>query len=142
MAKPKYKVPSLRVRLDGNLRMAVPWKDVDPAEWKTLDPREQKFLDWYLAHRDDRKAFGVMKDLMVAILNGEVGPVVQAAVVDGNTNEAIDALQDLVGGWGGDEVEEEDITEFIIPTPDPAPLPSASPQMQDRHLEGEERAGI
>lgn len=91
MAKPKNAVPSVRVRLDGNIRQPV------------IDPREQKALDWYAEMSKQRKAFPIAWGFIVAAINGELGPQVQAAVVDGNTEQTIDALQDLLGAFGGEE---------------------------------------
>ena len=91
MAKRKYEVPSIRIRLDGNIRQPC------------LDPRVQKALDWYDEMSKKRKAFPIAWGFVVAALNGELGPQVQAAVQDGNTEETIDALQDLIGAFGGEE---------------------------------------
>lgn len=95
MAKTKYKVPSERIRLDGFLRMR--------ADGIALDEREQKFLDWYKENRENRKAFTMAKEMMTAVLNGELGEQVQKAVVAGNTDEARAALQDLLGAFGSDD---------------------------------------
>lgn len=91
MARRKSLVPSKRIRLDGYVRQVA----VDIA----LDPREQKFLDWYLTNRENRKAFTVAKDMLCAMLNGELGQQVKVAVEQGNTQEAIEALQDLLGAF-------------------------------------------
>lgn len=99
MARHKNPVPSARVRLDGYQKMPI------------TDPREQIFWDWYLKNRANRKAFSVAKELLLAALNGELGERVAVAVKDGNTADAIDALQDLLGVFGGED----------IPSPDPDP---------------------
>lgn len=91
MAKPKNKVPSVRVRLDGNIRQPV------------TDEREQKALNWYAEMSKQRKAFPVAWGFIVAAVNGELGPLVQAAVADGNTDEALEALSDLLGAFGGSD---------------------------------------
>lgn len=91
MSRMKNKFPSVRVRLDGNIRQPV------------LDEREVKALAWYAEMSKQRKAFPVAWGFIVAAVNGELGPQVQAAVVDGNTEEAIDALQDLLGAFGGSD---------------------------------------
>jgi len=88
MAKPKNQFPSERVRLDGFVRMR--------AQGKTEDPREQVFYDWYLANRVNRSAYTVMKEMMTAMLNGEMGPQIQQAVQAGDTQAAIEAAQDLM----------------------------------------------
>lgn len=108
MAKPKNKVPSIRVRLDGNIRQPC------------VDPREVKALKWYEEMSHQRKAFPIAWGFIVAAVNGELGPQVQAAVVDGNTEEAIDALQDLLGAFGGDE-----------PPPPSAPPPNTREVLRD-----------
>lgn len=87
MAKPKNIIPSVRVRLDGNIRRPV------------TDPREQKALEWYAEMSKQRKAFPIAWGFIVAAINGEMGPQVRAAVESGNTEEAIDALQDLLGAF-------------------------------------------
>jgi len=91
MTRPKNKKPSVRVRLDGYVRQPV------------IDPREQKALDWYEQMSKQRKAFPVAWGFIIAAVNGELGPQVQAAVVDGNTEEALDALHDLLGAFGSDD---------------------------------------
>ncbi len=90
MARPKNAEASERIRLDGYQRMPI------------TDPREKVFWDWYVKHRANRKAFSVAKELLLAALNGELGQRVAEAVYDGNTEEAIDALQDLMGAFGGE----------------------------------------
>jgi len=91
MAKQRYAVPSVRVRLDGNIRQPV------------MDAREVKALEWYAEMAKQRKAFPIAWGFIVAAVNGEMGPLVQAAVAEGNTAEAIDALQDLLGAFSGDD---------------------------------------
>jgi hypothetical protein len=88
MPKPKNAVPSERLRLDGYIPMG--------ADGKAKDPRDQVLLDWYHAQRKNRQAFPAMKELLIAALLGELGPRVQAAVSDGNTEEAREALSDLM----------------------------------------------
>lgn len=88
MARAKNKVPSARVRLDGYQSMPV------------VDDRERIFWDWYLKARDSRTAFPVAKQLIISALMGELGPQVAAAVSDGNTEETIDALKDLLSAFG------------------------------------------
>ena len=88
MAKPKNKYPSVRLRLDGYITMG--------AGGRALDERDQVLLDWYEANRKNRQAFPAMRELLIAALLGELGPKVQKAVSDGNTEEARAALSDLM----------------------------------------------
>jgi hypothetical protein len=87
MARRKREIPSERIRLDGYQQMPI------------LDPRDQVAFDWYVANRAKRQAFPIAWELIKAALNGELGPRVQEAVEQGNTAEAIDALQDLIGAF-------------------------------------------
>lgn len=82
MARPKGG-PTIRIRLDGNIK--------PPAK----DSREDKALQWYLAMVKERKAFNMAWEFIVAAVNGEMGPQVQAAVQAGDTAAAIEAAQDL-----------------------------------------------
>lgn len=91
MAKPKNDFPSERVRLDGFVRMQ--------GQGVTLHPREQVFFDWYVENSANRAAFTVMKEMMTAMLNGEMGPQIQAAVKTGDTQAAIEAAQDLFNAF-------------------------------------------
>jgi hypothetical protein len=91
MARIKNEVPSVRVRLEGLQTMPI------------LDKRVQKTMDWYLENKKERKAFTIAWQLLISAVNGELGPQVQAAVADGNTQEAIDALQDLLGAFGASD---------------------------------------
>ena len=91
MARKKNDVPSVRIRLDGFLRM----RDEGIAE----SEREQVFLDWFLENSANRKAFTVMKEMMTAMLNGEMGPQIQQAVQAGDTQAAIEAAQDLISAF-------------------------------------------
>jgi hypothetical protein len=88
MSRMKNKVPSVRVRLDGYQAMPI------------VDERERVFHEWYLKARGERKAFPVAKELIISALMGELGPQVAAAVSDGNTEETIDALKDLLSAFG------------------------------------------
>jgi len=91
MSKPRNEFPSERVRLDGFVRMQ--------SEGVTLYPREQVFYDWFVANSANREAFTVMKEMMTAMLNGEMGPQIQAAVKTGDTQAAIEAAQDLFNAF-------------------------------------------
>lgn len=88
MPRKKNRFPSLRFRLDGWVEMK--------ADKVALNEREQKFVNWYLANRDERKAATIAKGMITAILNGEMGQQFAQAVEHGNTEEAVEALQDLM----------------------------------------------
>jgi hypothetical protein len=88
MPKPKNVVPSVRLRLDGYIPMG--------ADGKARDERDQVLLDWYNANRRNRKAFPAMRELLIAALMGELGTRVREAVSTGNTEEAKEALADLM----------------------------------------------
>ena len=90
MSRIRNAVPSVRVRLDGYQIMPI------------LDERIQRTMDWYLKNKKERKAFTIAWQLLISAVNGELGPQVQAAVEEGNTDEAIDALKDLLGAFGSD----------------------------------------
>ena len=90
MPRPRNAEPSVRIRFEGYQRMPIE------------DPRVRVAYDWYLQHKEERKAFPIMWELLVAALNGELGEGVKVAVEQGNTQEAIEALQDLMGTFGGD----------------------------------------
>ena len=88
MPKPKNKYPSYRVRLDGYIQMR--------AEGVTADARQQVLYDFLQANGKSRKAFPMAMELLIAALNGELGPQVKSALSDGNTEEAREALADLM----------------------------------------------
>lgn len=87
MPRPRFAVPSERIRFEGYQRMPIE------------DPRVQKAYEWYQENKKERRAFTIAWQLIVAALNGELGPQVQVAVEEGNTEEAIHALQDLMGAF-------------------------------------------
>lgn len=87
MPRHRNQVPSERVRLDGYQQMPI------------TDPRDQVFWDWYLEKRKTRQAFPLAKALITAALHGELGVQVQQAVQHGDTDEAADALNDLLGAY-------------------------------------------
>jgi hypothetical protein len=87
MARSKNPFPSLRVRLDGQLRRR--------SEFEALTERDQKFLDWYMSNADQDR-FGLAREIITAMLNGELGARVQDAVMKGNTEEAVEAARDLI----------------------------------------------
>jgi len=91
MPKKKFTVPSERIRFEGLQRMPI------------TDPRVQVAYEWYLKNKKAKKAFPIAWQLIISALNGELGPQVKVAVEQGNTEEAISALQDLLGAFGSDE---------------------------------------
>lgn len=90
MARPKGP-PTIRIRLDGNIREPAP------------DSREAKALKWYLEQVQNRRAFNMAWEFVVAAVNGELGPQVQAAVHAGDTSAAIEAARDLFDAFVVDE---------------------------------------
>lgn len=87
MARSKNPFPSLRVRLDGQLQRK--------SEFEALTERDQKFLDWYMSNADQDR-YGLAREIITAMLNGELGTRVQDAVMKGNTEEAVEAARDLI----------------------------------------------
>lgn len=95
MPKKKFEVPSLRIRLDGYERQPI------------SDPRVQLAVDWVNEKKKEREAFPMAWALLIAALNGELGGQVQSLVERGaaNTEEAMDALHDLLGAFRGEAGE-------------------------------------
>lgn len=91
MSRKKHEVQSERIRFEGYQRMPI------------TDPRVQVAYDWYQDNKAERKAFPIAWQLLIAALNGELGPQVQVAVEAGNTEEAIGALQDLMGAFRSED---------------------------------------
>jgi hypothetical protein len=73
---------------------------IDPYIWRGEDPRRDAVLEWY-DNLPSRQRTALVMELIAAALLGELGPQVKAAVSDGNTEEAIDALKDVLGAFGG-----------------------------------------
>ena len=88
MPRAKNEFPSKRFRLDGFIQMT--------SAHVTLHEREQKFFDWYMQNKGERKAATLAKGMITAILNGEMGEQFIQAVEKGDTEEAVEALQDLL----------------------------------------------
>lgn len=88
MPRKRFSVPSARIRFEGLQRMPIE------------DPRVQVAYEWYLTNKEAKKAFPIAWQLIISALNGELGPQVKVAVEQGNTEEAINALQDLLGAFG------------------------------------------
>ena len=76
-------VRSERIRWDGNRKRGI-------------NPRWDVTFAWNDAHPSGTR-FGMVWELVTSALNGELGERVQAAVASGNTEEAVDALHDLLG---------------------------------------------
>lgn len=91
MPRKKSAVPSERIRLDGYQPMPI------------VDERDRKAFEWYVENRAKRQAFPIAWELIKAALNGELGGKVQQAVADGNTEETISALQDLIGAFSDED---------------------------------------
>jgi hypothetical protein len=87
MPPKKRDVPSGRVRIDGYQQMPI------------INEREQRFWDWYQEMKKNRKAFPMAKALIIAALHGEMGARVQEAIVTGDTEQAQEALDDLLGNF-------------------------------------------
>jgi hypothetical protein len=85
--KPKFETPSIRVRLEGNIRAPV------------TDPRVQKTIDWIKMQRKSRQAFPMAFDLLVAAVNGELSSVPLAALEAGDQKAADAALDDLLAAF-------------------------------------------
>ena len=92
MGRKKHETPSIRIRLDGYVRQPI------------QDPRVQVTVDWLNEQRSQRKAFPMAFELLTAALNGELGEGVQVAIQQGDTEKAHDALRDLLGAFGGDDI--------------------------------------
>lgn len=90
MARPKNQFRSLRVRLEGLIPRV--------SEDKAVSERDQVFMTWYLDN-DGNNRFGLAKEIITAMLMGEFGERVQAAVKQGNTEEALEAAFDLLGDF-------------------------------------------
>lgn len=89
MPRRKYAERSERIRFEGYQRKPI------------TDPRVQVAYDWYMKNKAERKAFPIAWQLMISALNGELGENVKVAVQAGNTEEAMNALHDLMGAFGG-----------------------------------------
>ena len=83
MARPKDKFPSLRKEL--NLRFPMP----------ITDPRVQRVVDWINEANKKRRAASMARELLVSALNGELGPMMQAAVEKGDVELAREAAVEM-----------------------------------------------
>jgi hypothetical protein len=75
---------------------------IDPYIWKGEDPRKDAVLEWYDKLPSGQRT-ALVVDLIAAAVLGELGPQVKAVVSDGNTEETIDALKDLLGAFSGED---------------------------------------
>ena len=99
MTRPKDKIPSERVRIDGNRKRGI-------------DTRQDKTWAW-LDAIPAGKRFDFVWDLLTAALNGELGSVMQAAVEEGDVELARKAAAEIIGAF----VVDDEVTL----TPDPSP---------------------
>lgn len=83
MARPKNKVPSVRIRLDLNLPMPV------------TDPDVQRAVDWLSEKRAGRRAAPMAFQLIVMALAGKMGAQVQEAVEMGDVELARQAAEQM-----------------------------------------------
>ena len=95
MSRKKNSEQSIRIRLDGYIPMPI------------RDERDQKFYYWYLEQRGKRKAFTVARELLTAILNGEMGLQIQTAIQQCDTQAAIEAAQDLINAFVIDDAAQD-----------------------------------
>ena len=82
MARPKDKVQSQRIRIDGYRKRGV-------------DARFDKTFAWLDAIPEDKR-FPFVWDLLTAALNGELGPAMQVAVEESDVEKARTAAQEIV----------------------------------------------
>ena len=78
-------IPSERIRMDGYRKRGVNTRDDVTFAW----------LDSLSAGT----RFGMAWELLTAALNGELGERVQKAVESGNTDEAVQALEEAMKVW-------------------------------------------
>ena len=78
-------IRSERIRIEGNRKRGVSERNDVTFAWLDSLPAGSRF--------------GMAWELLTVALNGELGDRVQKAVASGNTEEAIDALQDLIGAF-------------------------------------------
>ena len=78
-------IRSVRIRMDGYRKRGMSERDDMTFAWLDSLPAGSRF--------------GMAWELLTAALNGELGDKVQKAVASGNTEEAMDALKDLIGAF-------------------------------------------
>lgn len=79
MARPKNKIPSQRIRIDGYLRRGV-------------DPQIDKLLDWFASLPPKKRFPMVMQRLMM-------GGVIEAVIEDGDVAAAREAASQIIGSF-------------------------------------------
>ena len=89
MARRKDKIPSERVRIDGNRKRGI-------------DTRQDKTFAWLDAAPDGER-FGFVWDLITAALNGELGSMMQEAVEVGDIELARKAAAEIIGAFVVDD---------------------------------------
>lgn len=85
MARPRDKVRSERIRIDGYRK-------------RGLDARQDRTFAWLDAIPAGRR-FNFVWDLLTAALNGELGAVMQEAVEQGDVEKAREAAAQIVGAF-------------------------------------------
>lgn len=90
MPREKDKIPSERIHWDGNRKRGI-------------SERDDRVFAWHDANQG-RDRFSLVWELVASALAGELGGQVQAAVQAGDTEKAMEALGDLLGAFGGDEI--------------------------------------
>lgn len=86
MARGKDAIQSVRIRLDGYRKRGV-------------DERQDKTFAWLDAIPEGQSRFGFVWELLTAALNGELGPVMQQAVENGDVEKVRDAAEQIFGAF-------------------------------------------
>ena len=89
MARPKDKKESERIRIDGYRKRGI-------------DERQDKTFAW-LDGIPAGKRFNFVWDLITAALNGELGPLMQQAVEQGDLEQAKEAASQIAGAFVVDD---------------------------------------
>ncbi len=97
MARPRHEVRSERIWIDGNRKRGI-------------DARQDKTFAWLDAIPSGRR-FNFVWDLITAALNGDLGPMMQEAVEDGDIEKARAAAVTVMGNF---VVDDDDV--FITPS--------------------------
>lgn len=92
--RPRDKVPSERVRIEGLRKRGVSERDDRTFEWLDSIP--------------NRMRFAFVWDLVTAALNGELGPMMQKAVEESDMDKARAAAAQIAGAFVVDD-EDQDI---------------------------------
>ena len=89
MARPKDETESERIRIDGYRKRGI-------------DERQDKTFAW-LDGIPARNRFTFVWDLITAALNGELGPLMQQAVEQGDLEQAKEAASQIAGAFVVDD---------------------------------------